>query len=219
MREKHSQHRFCKIGFRLPQRIAYLLLLLHLLFDNGASHANEAHDTYPTAKLMQELDALRQANNVAALGLVIVKNDKVSLLEVRGLASRESSAATEVDAIFRIGSISKMFAGLAAANLAPVPTGMIDPMAARTTSLLLQRRSRSRWICDGTNYKGVVGLVDTTVFNPTNQRLALGSDEDGGHSKPLYLCPQNCLATPEKIALRFFYRSRGRSSGLFPGGL
>ena len=66
---------------------------------------------------MEDLDALRQQHNIAALGLVIVKDDRIKLLEVRGLSTRNPAVPIKTDAIFRIGSISKMFAGLTAANL------------------------------------------------------------------------------------------------------
>lgn len=117
MRENFPQRRYCKPDIRLPQRFVYLLLCVLMLLHAGISHANATPGSSSAAQLMAELDSIRQANNVAALGLVIIKNDQVSLLEVRGLASRESSAAIKADAIFRIGSISKMFAGITAANL------------------------------------------------------------------------------------------------------
>ena len=57
------------------------------------------------------------AHNVAAMGLVIVEDDRISLLETRGVHDRASGEPVRDDAIFRIGSISKMFTGLLAAEL------------------------------------------------------------------------------------------------------
>ena len=68
--------------------------------------------------LIEELDSIRVRNKVAAMGLVIVRDDRVDYLATRGLADRASNRPIADDAIFRIGSISKMFAGLAAAELA-----------------------------------------------------------------------------------------------------
>lgn len=68
-------------------------------------------------ELGEQLDAIRQRNGVAAFGLVLVKKDGVMLLKTRGLADRESKIPIRDDAIFRIGSVTKMFTGLAALQL------------------------------------------------------------------------------------------------------
>lgn len=71
----------------------------------------------PVQKLVDALDAIRKQRGVAAFGLVMVDNRGVIHLETRGLADRKRKLAIGDDAIFRIGSISKMFTGLAAARL------------------------------------------------------------------------------------------------------
>ncbi len=68
-------------------------------------------------RLVEQLDEVRQRNNVAAMGLVIVEGDRVTLLKTLGLHDRVSGESIRDDAIFRIGSISKMFTGLLAAEL------------------------------------------------------------------------------------------------------
>lgn len=114
-----SRDRVCvyRKGLSLLRRTTRVLLSVCLLFGSTFGQASDKISSEPETELMRELDALRQAHNVAALGLVIVKDDRIKLLEVRGLASRAPSVAIEADAIFRIGSISKMFAGLTAAKL------------------------------------------------------------------------------------------------------
>lgn len=75
-------------------------------------------------RLLQDLDELRLRKQVAALGLVIVKDDRVSLLATLGLADRAAQKPIRDDAVFRIGSISKMFTGLLAAELETL--GVLD---------------------------------------------------------------------------------------------
>lgn len=74
--------------------------------------------------LIEELDGIRARNKIAALGLVIVRDDRIVYLATLGLADRASNRPIADDAIFRIGSISKMFTGLAAAELAA--RGVLD---------------------------------------------------------------------------------------------
>jgi len=81
-----------------------------------------AADGYAT--LIEELDSIRVHNKVAAMGLVVVRDDRVVYLATRGLADRAAKRPIADDAIFRIGSISKMFTGLAAAELAA--RGVLD---------------------------------------------------------------------------------------------
>jgi CubicO group peptidase (beta-lactamase class C family) len=68
--------------------------------------------------LLRELESLRQKHGVAAFGLVLVNADGSSLTTSWGLADRSRDEPISRDAIFRIGSITKMFTGLAALQLA-----------------------------------------------------------------------------------------------------
>jgi CubicO group peptidase (beta-lactamase class C family) len=69
-------------------------------------------------ELLARLDQVRQQGNVPAMGLVIVQGDRVTLLETRGVKDRDTGEPIRDDAIIRIGSITKMFTGLLAAELA-----------------------------------------------------------------------------------------------------
>lgn len=92
------------------QLLILLLLLLNLPLASAAQSPHEAD-------LGSTLETLRVDNNVAAFGLVVVRDDQVALLLTRGLADRASEREISNDAIFRIGSISKLFTGLLAASL------------------------------------------------------------------------------------------------------
>ena len=67
--------------------------------------------------LLAKLESIRQRNSVAAFGLVVVENDTITVLSAKGIANRVSDEPIGTNAIFRIGSVSKMFAGLLAATL------------------------------------------------------------------------------------------------------
>jgi CubicO group peptidase (beta-lactamase class C family) len=67
--------------------------------------------------LVAKLESIRERNGVAAFGLVVVENDAVSVLSANGIADRARGKPISTKAIFRIGSISKMFTGLLAATL------------------------------------------------------------------------------------------------------
>jgi CubicO group peptidase (beta-lactamase class C family) len=100
--------------------LSCLLLLIALTLRLApAAAAAEGYNT-----LIEELDSIRVRNEVAALGLVVVRDDRLVYLATRGLADRASNRPITDDAIFRIGSISKMFTGLAAAELAA--RGVLD---------------------------------------------------------------------------------------------
>ncbi|MCZ6830692.1 MAG: serine hydrolase [Gammaproteobacteria bacterium] len=92
-------------------------LLLVLTFGLACLPAGLRSDGSALNTLLEDLDFLRLGNNVAAMGLVMVRDDRVVVLETRGLADRETNQPITDNAIFRIGSISKMFTGLAAAEL------------------------------------------------------------------------------------------------------
>ena len=67
--------------------------------------------------LVEALEVVRSENNVAAFGLVIVQDDATALQVTRGIADRATDRAISDDAIFRVGSISKLLTGLLAAEL------------------------------------------------------------------------------------------------------
>jgi CubicO group peptidase (beta-lactamase class C family) len=74
--------------------------------------------------LVEELDRIRVHNRVAAFGLVLVDRNGITHLETRGVADRATGEPIGDDAIFRIGSITKMFTGLTALQL--TTTGEFD---------------------------------------------------------------------------------------------
>lgn len=98
---------------RLLAALCFLTGLLPQFVD--AKGARAATEFEP---LVEELDRIRQASEVAAFGLVIVDGNGILHLEARGLSDRASAAPIQNDAVFRIGSISKMFTALAALQLA-----------------------------------------------------------------------------------------------------
>jgi CubicO group peptidase (beta-lactamase class C family) len=91
-------------------KIACIFLLL------AASSSVIAEDEAAT-DLLAQLESIRQRNGVAAFGLVVVENDAVTVLSANGIADRVSGEPIGTKAIFRIGSISKIFTGLLAASL------------------------------------------------------------------------------------------------------
>ena len=68
-------------------------------------------------RLVDSLEELRIRHEVAALGLLMIEEDAVVNLTTRGVSSRASDKPINDDAVFRIGSISKLFTGLIAAEL------------------------------------------------------------------------------------------------------
>ncbi|MEP1472484.1 MAG: serine hydrolase domain-containing protein [Halieaceae bacterium] len=68
-------------------------------------------------QLIDSLEELRISHEVAAFGLLIIEKDAVVTLSTRGVANRDSDEPISDDAVFRIGSISKLFTGLVAAQL------------------------------------------------------------------------------------------------------
>ncbi|MEH6610097.1 MAG: serine hydrolase domain-containing protein [Halioglobus sp.] len=92
-------------------KIACIFLAL-LAASSSVMAENEAE-----TDLLAQLEAIRQRNGVAAFGLVVVENDAITVLSTNGVADRISGEPIGNKAIFRIGSISKMFTGLLAAVL------------------------------------------------------------------------------------------------------
>ena len=68
-------------------------------------------------ELANALDSIRLENGIAAFGLVVIEDDQLAILTTRGVANRASGEPISDDSIFRIGSISKLFTGLIAAQL------------------------------------------------------------------------------------------------------
>lgn len=87
-----------------------------LMIQPPALSADHAGST--ALELLARLEQVREQANVPAMGLVIVRDDRVTLLETRGVKDRHTGEPIRDDAIIRIGSITKMFTGLLAAELA-----------------------------------------------------------------------------------------------------
>ncbi len=78
--------------------------------------------------LQQRLVNIQKEHNVSALGLALVHRDKVLLATALGVGSWEDSKAVNEHSLFRLGSITKSFTGLAALKLEQhqKPTLLVD---------------------------------------------------------------------------------------------
>ncbi|MEM7540087.1 MAG: serine hydrolase domain-containing protein [Pseudomonadota bacterium] len=65
--------------------------------------------------LTQRLDAIRERHDIAAYAVVITDREKTLLAEIRGIADRARNEPVTRKSVFRIGSITKSFTGLALA--------------------------------------------------------------------------------------------------------
>ncbi len=92
-------------------KIATLFLVLSLSGNILAQNADQQ-------QMLDQLESIRAENDVAAFGLVLVEGNEVSLLTTSGLADTAIARPIKDTAIFRTGSITKMFTGLLAARLA-----------------------------------------------------------------------------------------------------
>ncbi|MEM9058223.1 MAG: serine hydrolase domain-containing protein [Pseudomonadota bacterium] len=63
--------------------------------------------------LLEQLDTVRDRNDVPAYGMTLVNRERVLYCGARGIADLESGAAVDGDTRFRIGSITKAFTSLA----------------------------------------------------------------------------------------------------------
>ncbi len=67
--------------------------------------------------LRSELDGMRRANGVPAIGLVLVEDGKVQLATAWGDTGNSAHPAASADTFFRVGSITKTFTALAMLQL------------------------------------------------------------------------------------------------------
>ena len=104
-----------KSNLETPIQAVWLprLVFLLLLCSSALALARDP----AVSELVDKLDRVRHDNGVAAFGLVLVDERGIAHLETRGLANLEHGIRIQNDAIFRIGSITKMFTGLAALQL------------------------------------------------------------------------------------------------------
>jgi CubicO group peptidase (beta-lactamase class C family) len=65
------------------------------------------------SQLRSDLYRLKDEYDVPAMAVIIVNPDKVLMMDISGLADRETGKAASQQTIFRIGSITKMFTSLA----------------------------------------------------------------------------------------------------------
>jgi CubicO group peptidase (beta-lactamase class C family) len=69
-------------------------------------------------QLVEELDQIRQAEKVPAMGLAVVTSDRVLFAGALGVVDLDTGKPTNGESRFRIGSITKAFDGLLALRLA-----------------------------------------------------------------------------------------------------
>jgi CubicO group peptidase (beta-lactamase class C family) len=78
----------------------------------GAAAASEP-DPARIEALVAELDELRHEHGVAAVALTLVSRDRILWSGARGLADRATHRPASAGTVFRVGSITKAFTGLA----------------------------------------------------------------------------------------------------------
>ena len=102
----------------MPRSIAFALLL----FMSGARIACAADPTPPAApktldELKQRIEKVVKDQGVPAIGIALVNREGPVWVTGWGKADLKSGRAADQDTLFRIGSVSKMFAGLAVLKL------------------------------------------------------------------------------------------------------
>lgn len=87
----------------------------------GIASADKTNQPEQMSEQLQELllriDAIRQKNNVAAVGLVIAKNGLVEWRGSLGVSDKMTNLPADEKTFYRVGSITKAFTGLALLKL------------------------------------------------------------------------------------------------------
>lgn len=102
-----------------PCRIALLATLCFAVSEPVRSDlgANKKSSDKQLLQLLDSVDRIRKKNNIAALGLALVDSHKVIWSGTLGVMDHKSPQTTNRKTLFRIGSITKTFTGLAALKL------------------------------------------------------------------------------------------------------
>src|SRR5688572_29602435 len=94
-----------------------LVLLCGLLFSPTAFSAEETAPPATLDELKAAVANVLETHRVPAVGIAMVNADGPVWVEALGKADIERNIEADGETLFRIGSVSKMFAGLAALKL------------------------------------------------------------------------------------------------------
>lgn len=103
-------------------RLINLLLLLGVVMTAPLSMAAPLSEATSSSKatdkqlsaLLTDLETIRVAQQIPAIGLTLVKNNQLLYADAFGISDINTEQAVDHNSMFRLGSISKTFAGLAA---------------------------------------------------------------------------------------------------------
>lgn len=91
----------------------FVILCLLIIAINPSFAATAAINT-PIERLLLDLEDIRQQQSIPALGVVIIKDGETLFAGSLGITSIDSKEPVDNSTMFRVGSISKSFVGLAA---------------------------------------------------------------------------------------------------------
>ena len=97
------------------KHIRAIFLLINLLFLSFSVHAENTKKTL--SQLQQEIKKIQKSANIPALGVVLIDNGEPVWINSLGKANVAENTMVDEHSLFRIGSISKMFIGLAVLKL------------------------------------------------------------------------------------------------------
>jgi len=95
--------------------IKAIFILINLLF--WSSSANAENTNKSLVQLQQEIIKIQKSANIPALGVVLIDNGKPVWITSLGKANLADNTPVDKHSLFPIGSISKMFIGLAVLKL------------------------------------------------------------------------------------------------------
>ncbi len=99
---------------RLALGAAALSLSLHAMSEQPSN--DPTIDTIEDLK--SKLSEIRKSHGAVAMAVAVIENGELVLMDSQGMANKEQGITATEDTLFRIGSISKMFVGLAILKLA-----------------------------------------------------------------------------------------------------
>ena len=104
----------------LPERLRSLVLLLGIFALTGAVAQDEDEEAVVPQtidELLAEINEVLETTDTPGVAIAIVNEDGPEYIGALGKADVESDRAADADTLFRIGSTSKMFVGLAVLQL------------------------------------------------------------------------------------------------------
>lgn len=125
-------------------RVALIALFLTALTVGGQSHAM-AQDDAPAQtfdELVQRIHGLSQTHDAPAFALAVIEGGNLTGMHVEGKADKDANIDATAETLFRIGSVSKMFVGLAALKLEE--EGLLD-MNASVRELAPEIAFENQW--------------------------------------------------------------------------